>query len=104
MGRQDENSLPGSDHAALPITTPVVLSLMPHGDLAQLSAGIGGLGAAAMLLSRTRAQLLAGLAVAAAGEAALAAALIPGADLKLLVSPASHAADFVVGVLVAGGG
>src|SRR6266576_5356261 len=77
---------------------------MPHGDLAQLSAVIGGLGAAAMLLSRTRAQLLAGLAVTAAGEATLAAALIPGADLKLLVSPASHAAALVVGVLVVGAG
>jgi O-Antigen ligase len=65
---------------------------MPHGDLAQVCAVIGGLGAAAMLLSRTRAQLLAGLAVTAAGEAGLAVALIPGADLKLLVSPASHAA------------
>jgi hypothetical protein len=72
---------------------------MPHGDLAQLSAVIGGLGAAALLLSRTRAQLLAGIAVTAAGEAALAVALIPGADLKLLVSPASHAAALVVGLL-----
>src|SRR5882724_10284829 len=77
---------------------------MPHGDLAQLSAVIGGLGAAAMLLSRTRAQLLAGLAVTAVGEATLAAALIPGADLKLLVSPASHAAALVIGVLVVGAG
>src|SRR3989454_4334495 len=57
-----------------------------------------------MLLSRTRAQLLAGLAVTAIGEATLAAALIPGADLKLLVSPASHAAALVVGVLVVGAG
>ena len=77
---------------------------MPHGDLAQLSAVIGGLGAAAMLLSRTRAQLLAGMAVTAVGEATLAAALIPGADLKLLVSPASHAAALVVGILVVGAG
>src|SRR5437764_1029314 len=73
---------------------------MPHGDLAQLSAVIGGLGAAAMLLSRTRAQLLAGLAVTAVGEATLAAALVPGADLKLLVAPAGHAAALVVGVLL----
>jgi O-antigen ligase len=73
---------------------------MPHGDLAQLSAVIGGLGAAAMLLSRPRAQLLAGMAVTAVGEATLAAALIPGADLKLLVSPASHTAALVVGILV----
>src|SRR6266851_621905 len=77
---------------------------MPHGDLAQLSAVIGGLGAAAMLLSRTRAQLLAGLAVTAIGEATLAAALIPGADLKLLVTPASHAAALVVGLVVVGAG
>src|SRR5438128_722264 len=77
---------------------------MPHGDLAQLSAVIGGLGAAAMLLSRTRAQLLAGLAVTAVGEATLAAALVPGADLKLLVAPAGHAAALVVGVLLVGAG
>jgi hypothetical protein len=77
---------------------------MPHGDLAQLSAVLGGLGAAAMLLSRTRAQLLAGLAATAVGEATLAAALIPGADLKLVVSPASHAAGLVVGLLVVGSG
>src|SRR5882672_11502038 len=77
---------------------------MPHGDLAQLSAVIGGLGAAAMLLSRTRAQLLAGLAVTAVGEASLAAALVPGADLKLLVAPAGHAAALVVGVLLVGAG
>ncbi len=57
-----------------------------------------------MLLSRTRAQLLAGLAVTAIGEATLAAALIPGADLKLLVTPASHAAALVVGLVVVGAG
>ena len=77
---------------------------MPHGDLAQLSALIGGLGAAAMLLARTRTQLLAGLAATAAGELALAAALIPGADLKLLVNPASHAAALVVGIVALGTG
>jgi hypothetical protein len=77
---------------------------MPHGDLAQLSAVIGGLGAAAMLLSRTRAQLLAGLAATAAGEAALAASLIPGADLELLVRPASHAAALAAAVVAVGAG
>ncbi|HEX9141933.1 MAG TPA: hypothetical protein VF833_06850, partial [Gaiellaceae bacterium] len=77
---------------------------MPHGDLAQLSAVIGGLGAAAMLLARTRTQLLAGLAATAAAEIGLAAALIPGADLKLVVNPASHAAAFVVGVVAVGAG
>ena len=77
---------------------------MPHGDLAQLSAVIGGLGAAALLLSRTRAQLLAGLAVTAVGEATLAAALVPGADLKLLVKPPTHAAALVAGVILVGAG
>ena len=77
---------------------------MPHGDLAQLSAVSGGLGAAAMLLSRTRAQLLAGLAATAAGEAALAASLIPGADLELLVRPASHAAALAAAVVAVGAG
>jgi hypothetical protein len=77
---------------------------MPHGDLAQLSAVIGGLGAATMLLSRTRALLLAGLALTTAGEASLAAALIPGRDLKLLVSPVTHAAALVVAVFVIAAG
>src|SRR3954464_9487342 len=77
---------------------------MPHGDLAQLSAVIGGLGAAARLLARTRTQLLAGLSATAAAEIGLAAALIPGADLKLVVNPASHAAAFVVGLVAVGAG
>ena len=57
-----------------------------------------------MLLSRTRAQLLAGIALTAAGEASLAASLIPGRDLKLLVSPATHAAALVVAILVIAAG
>ena len=73
---------------------------MAHGDLAQLAAVVGGVGAAILLLARTRAELLAGLAVAAAGEAMLAAALIPGRDLKLLVTPATHLGALVIGVLV----
>jgi FtsH-binding integral membrane protein len=40
--------------------------------------------------------------VAVAGEAGLAAALIPAADLKQLVSPASHAGALGVGVLLVG--
>src|SRR5437899_2894195 len=72
---------------------------MPHGDLAQLSAVLGGLGAAAMLLSRSRAQLLAGLGLTAVSEGGLAAALIPGRDLKLLVSPPLHLAALVLGIL-----
>ena len=72
---------------------------MPHGDLAQLAAVIGAAGTAILLLSRTRVQLLGGLGIAAVGEGLLAAALIPGHDLKLLVSPASHLAALVLGVL-----
>src|ERR1700693_1794212 len=77
---------------------------MPHGDLAQLSAVIGGLGAAAMLLSGTRAQLLAGMAGTGLGGGALATALLHRGDLKLLVSRATHAGALVVGVLVVGAG
>jgi O-Antigen ligase len=73
---------------------------VPHGDLAQLAAIVGAAGAAILLLSRTRVQLLGGLAVAAIGEVMLAAALIPGHDLKLLVSPASHAAALGIGIVV----
>jgi O-antigen ligase len=74
-----------------------------HGDLAQLAAVVGGVGAAILLLARTRVELLAGLAVALAGEAMLAVGLIPGHDLKLFVTPASHLAALVAGLLVVGG-
>ena len=75
---------------------------MPHGDLAQLAAVVGAVGAAILLLSRTRAGLLAGLAIAVTGEAMLAVALIPGRDLKLFVTPATHLAALLVGLLVIG--
>jgi hypothetical protein len=55
-----------------------------------------------MFLSRSRAQLLAGLALTALAEAGLAVALIPGRDLKLLVSPPLHLAALVCGLLVVG--
>ena len=71
---------------------------MPHGDLAQLAAVVGAVGAAVLLLARGRAELLAGLAVAAVGEGLLAVALIPGHDLKLFVSPASHLGALLVGL------
>jgi putative inorganic carbon (HCO3(-)) transporter len=73
---------------------------MAHGDLAQLSAVIGGLGAAAMLLARTRVHLLVGLAGLAAAEAGLAAALIPRSDLELLVRPPTHAAASLAAILL----
>jgi O-antigen ligase len=75
---------------------------MPHGDLGQLAAVVGAVGAAALLLARTRIELLAGLAVAAAGEALLAVALIPGHDLKLFVSPATHLTALLLGAAVVG--
>jgi O-Antigen ligase len=73
---------------------------VPHGDLAQLAAVVGAVGAALLLLSRTRVELLAGLAVATAGEALLAVALIPGHDLERFVSPATHLAALVFGFVV----
>ena len=57
-----------------------------------------------MLLSRSRAQLLAGLGLTAVSEGGLAAALIPGRDLKLLVSPPLHLAALALGVLAIGAG
>ncbi|MFL6030266.1 MAG: O-antigen ligase family protein [Gaiellaceae bacterium] len=77
---------------------------MAHGDLAQFAAVVGGIGAALMLLARTRSELLGALAVALTGEALLAAALIPGQDLKLVVTPASHLAAAVAGVVLLGAG
>jgi putative inorganic carbon (HCO3(-)) transporter len=73
---------------------------VPHGDLAQLAAVVGAVGAAILLLSRTRVGLLAGLGIAVAGEALLAVALIPGHDLKRFVTPASHLGALVFGLLV----
>jgi O-Antigen ligase len=72
---------------------------VPHGDLAQLAAVVGAVGAATLLLSRTRVELLAGLAVATVGEGLLAVALIPGHDLKRFVAPASHLGALIFGLL-----
>src|SRR3954467_7943799 len=71
-----------------------------HGDLAQLAAVVGAVGAAILLLSRTRLELLAGLAIATTGEALLAVALIPGDDLERFVKPATHLAALAFGLLV----
>jgi hypothetical protein len=75
-----------------------------HGDLAQLAAVVGAVGAALLLFSRTRVELLAGLAIAAVGEAMLAAALIPGHDLKLFVTPTTHLAALLFGIAVIAAG
>src|SRR4051795_7056251 len=71
-----------------------------HGDLAQLAAVVGAVGAALLLLSRTRLELLAGVAIATIGEALLAVALIPGHDLERFVKPATHLAALAFGLLV----
>ena len=71
-----------------------------HGDLAQLAAVVGAVGAATLLLSRTRVELLGGLALAALGEALLAVALIPGHDLERFVKPATHLGALVFGLFV----
>jgi O-antigen ligase len=77
---------------------------MPHGDLGQAAAVVGAVGAATLLLSRTRLELLLGLAVAVVGEAMLAVALIPGRDLKLFVTPATHLAALLAGLVVIAAG
>src|SRR3954454_7080963 len=73
---------------------------MAHGDLAQLAAVVGGVGAAILLLARTRVELLGGLAVALVGEAMLAVALIPAHDLERFVTPAAHLAALVLGLFL----
>ena len=57
-----------------------------------------------MLLSRSRLQLLVGLGLTTLAEAGLAVALIPGHDLKLFVSPPTHLAALVFGLLVVSAG
>ncbi|CAN5154243.1 hypothetical protein BH18ACT12_BH18ACT12_15340 [soil metagenome] len=60
---------------------------MPHGDLAQLAAVLGALGAILVLLPRHRGLLLGGFGVLATAEALLAVALIPSSDLERLQRP-----------------
>jgi putative inorganic carbon (hco3(-)) transporter len=65
---------------------------MPHEQLAELAAVAGGLGAAAVLLARSRLPLLAGFAMLAAAEAGLLAARVPREDLDRLTTPLAVAA------------
>src|SRR2546423_7194737 len=73
---------------------------MPHGDLAQLSAIVGAVGAALLLLARSRTQPLAGVAIAAAAEGGVGIGLIPLHDLHSLVGSPLRAAAVVAAALV----
>src|SRR5215210_8173978 len=77
---------------------------MPHEQLAEIAAVAGGLGAAAVLLARSRLPLIAGFALLAVAEGGLLAARVPREDLDRLTSPlalAALAAALVVGVALA---
>ena len=77
---------------------------MPHEQLAEIAAVAGGLGAAAVLLARSRLPLVAGFALLAVAEGGLLAARVPREDLDRLTSPlalAALAAALVVGVALA---
>src|SRR5689334_16197853 len=68
---------------------------MPHTDLAYSAAVLGAVACAGVLLGRSRLQVISGLVLLTAAEAALAVALVPAHDLRRLVSPSTH----VVGLL-----
>lgn len=65
---------------------------MEHGDLAQLGALLGAVGAPLVLLARRSALLLAGFALLGAAEVALALALVPLDDASALARPLAVAA------------
>src|SRR5436309_14417344 len=69
---------------------------MPHTDLAHTAAVLGAVATAPLLLGRTRAVVLGGLALLIAAEIAMAVALVPGSDLRKLVSAPLHAVAVVV--------
>jgi len=73
-----------------------------HGDTAQLAAVVGALGAASVLLGRTRVALLGGFAALLAAEAGLGYAIAEGVRLGTVLAPAALAAAAVAGALVAG--
>ncbi len=72
---------------------------MSHTNLAYVAAVLGALASFPILLGRNRA-ILSGLILLGAAEAGLAVALIPGHDLKLLVTSPMRAAALVGGGLV----
>ena len=63
---------------------------MPHSDLAQSAAVLGAVAAFPVLLGRTRAAVLTGLALLTLAGIGLAIALIPEHDLRRIVESPSH--------------
>ena len=70
-----------------------------HVDLANLAAVLGALACFPLLLGRNR-MILSGLGLLAAAEVGMAFALVPGRDLKLLVTSPTRAAALVGALLV----
>src|SRR5438067_895700 len=73
---------------------------MPHTDLAHVAAVLGAIATVPLLLGRSRQIVLLGLALLTAAEAAMAVALVPGHDLRRLVSSPSHAVAVALAVVV----
>ena len=76
---------------------------MDHADTAQLAAVLGALGAALVLLARTRSMLLAGFALLACAEAGLIWSLSGDGGSNLTIGPFKLAAIAAGAVLVAFG-
>jgi hypothetical protein len=76
---------------------------LEHPDLAQAAAVVGAAGAAFVLLARSRAGLLLGLAVLAAAEAGFGLAILGTDGVDRLVTPAGVAAGAAGSVVLAGG-
>jgi putative inorganic carbon (HCO3(-)) transporter len=75
---------------------------MSHSDLAYVAAAFGALASFPVLLGKSR-VILAGLSLLAAAEVWMAFALVPGHDLKLLVTSPTRAAALVgAGLIVLG--
>jgi putative inorganic carbon (hco3(-)) transporter len=97
---EDEHTVPGADHAAFPITAPVVFVPMPHGDLAQAAAVVGAGSSVLVLVPRRRVALIAGFVVLTLAEGMLAVALIPSSDLERLVHRPVLLAGLVLAALI----
>jgi hypothetical protein len=72
---------------------------MPHTDLAHSAAVLGAVATAPLLLGRTRAVVLSGLALLTLAGAGLAVALVPGSDLRRIGASPSHLGAVVVAAI-----